>query len=238
MDDASRKLIETYLAEIDKIDHNKKISSFTVSESHPAAVKLAAKLNTHGDEELATKFYSNLLRKGGWFKELKSLSAVNYPLLLAGLQDRLATLGSDKLGFLHEIELRFVLGVPDLNKAARGKLIDLPQSVFSQAVDILLRSVNFANFPGMLKKRDVLVALFTPQLVDHAETALLATQYLGADTKPRYYFTPSEFRFYWLLMMAVQAANKTRFEKLLKSVAQKNLIKNKTEFDETLERIQ
>ena len=89
----------------------------------------------------------------------------------------------------------------------------------------------------MLKKRDILIALFTPQLVNHAETALLATSYLGADPTPRNYFIPSEFRLYWLFMMSVQASEKARFEKLLKSIRQKKLIENMTEFEKTLPRI-
>lgn len=237
MDKGVEKNIKQYLADIEKIDRNKKISQMTVPESHANAIKLAAKLPPDPDTTLATEFFSGLLRKGGLFRELKSVSEKHYPLLVAGLKHRILDAGGKNLGFVDEMELRFALGISDLKKAAKAKGDMTPRTDFLAAVALIHECHQYSNFPNMLKKREKLVAALTPPLLDHAETALLATPYLGADTSQKYYFVPSEFRLYWLMMIGILDRDKKRFEKLLKTLDQKKLIKNKTEFAEILARI-
>lgn len=237
MDKSIEKQIKQYLTDIEKIDSNKKISPMTVPGSHADAVKLATKLPLDIEAPLAIDFFSGLFRKGGLFRELKSVSEKHYPLLMAGLRHRILDAGGKSLGFLDEMELRFALGTADLKKAAKVKSELTPRTDFLAAVALIHECHQYSNFPNMLKKREKLVAGFTPPLLDHAETALLSTAYLGADTSQRYYFVPSEFRLYWLMMIGILDRDKQRFEKLPDLLDQKKLIKNKTEFAETLARI-
>lgn len=209
----------------------------TVPESHADAIKLAAKLPPDVEAPLAIEFFSCLFRKGGLFRELKSFSEKFYPLLMSGLKHRILDANGKNPGFLDEMELRFALGISDVKKAAKAKGEIAPRSEFLAAVALIHECNQYSNFPNMLKKRGKLVAAFTPPLLDHAETALLSTAYLGADTSQRNYFVPSEFRLYWLMMIGILDHDKARFEKLLKTIDEKRLIKNKTEFAEMLARI-
>lgn len=237
MDKTVERQIKQYLADIEKIDRNKKISPMTVPESHGDAIRLAVKLPLNVETRLAIKFFSGLFRKGGLFHELKSVSEKVFSLLMAGLKHRILDAGGKNLGFVDEMELRFALGISDLKKAAKAKGDMTPRTDFLAAVGLIHKCHQYSNFPNMLKQREKLVAAFTPPLLDHAETALQATAYLGADTSQKYYFVPSEFRLYWLMMIGILDLDKQCFEKLLKTLEQKKLIKNKTEFAEILARI-
>lgn len=237
MDKDAKKIIEQYFAEIQRIESNKKISPMTVPDSQAAAIKLATKLPAEIDERLAILFFSNLFSKGGLFREVKAIAEKHYPLLIAGLKHRILEAGGSKLGFLQEIDLRFALGVPDLKKAAKTRGSPTASNDFKAAVALIRECNQYSNFPNMLKKRAKLVAAFTPKLLDHAETTLCHTAYLGSDTSGKKYFVPSEFRLYWLLMIGILDRDPKRFEKILKLVSRKKLIKNKKEFSETLARI-
>jgi len=237
MDKTVEQQIKHYLSDIEKIGRNKKISPMTVPESHAAAVKLATRLPADIDTELGAIFFSALFRKGGLFRELKFVSEKHYPLLLAGLKHRILDAGGKQLGFLDEMELRFALGISDLKKAAKTKSELTPRADFLAAVALINECNQYSNFPNMLKKREKLVNAFTPALLDHAEIALLSTQYLGSDTSQRYFFVPAEFRLYWLMMIGILDRDEKCFEKILKTLDQKKLIKNKTEFAEMLGRI-
>lgn len=188
----------------------------TVPESHADAIRLATKLPPDPDTTLATEFFSGLLRKGGLFRELKSVSEKHYPLLVAGLKHRILDASGKNLGFVDEMGLRFALGTANFKKAAKAKGEITTRTDFLAAVALINECHQYSNFPNMLKKRKKLVAAFTPPLLDHAETALLATAYLGADTSQRYYFVPSEFRLYWLMMIGMLDRDKLRFENLPK----------------------
>ncbi len=236
MSEAALQAIRSYLKDVASIERSRTHSPLTVPESQAAALKAATKLPADIDEELATELFAQLFFRAGLFPEVKAVREERFALLMSGLKACLRG-RSDSWGYLHELELRFALGEADLTKFAKARASLPSRSDFLNAVALIWQCLRYSNFPNMLKKRAALLSLFTPPLVQNAELALLATPYLGIDSSGRDYFVPSDFRLYWLLVMAVQGHRPERLDGLLEDLSKKKLIRNRPEFDETLARI-
>lgn len=137
-----------------------------------------------------------------------------------------------------ELELRFLTGVADLNMFTGDPAPALPTpEELNELLTVVKFVRRFSNLPNMLKKREALVRLFTPNVQRHAETAVLATPYLGIDPSARNYFIPVEFRTYWALVLGLTSSGKNEVTSLVGALNKKKLIVNRAEFEEMIERI-
>jgi len=140
-----RALIEKYFQEIEALEANPNIRSFSSVPSEREARKVLKAVPTDWEPPFVERLYFESLKKGGMRAELKTVKPDHYALMCAAFRRIAKAIGTEKAGLVNEIELLILweCGTPGA--------IDRDQ--FLRNLGFVLTVEKFTNIPNLAKKR-------------------------------------------------------------------------------------